>query len=69
MAGSVGDSASLAESGMVLDHALWLIRWVTISGLLLLSIAQPLIGRIGLPTWTLIAVFACYSIAVGLLRQ
>ena len=68
-ASSGKDSRTLRESDMALDHALWLIRWVTITGLLLLSLAQPLIGRIGLPTWTLIAVFACYSVAVGLLRQ
>jgi signal transduction histidine kinase len=66
-------TADVTRSGakpvIALDHALWLIRWVTVLGLMLLSIAQPLIGRIGLPTWTLIAAFACYSGAMGLLRR
>lgn len=66
---SAQGSRALPESAVMLDHALWLIRWVTIVGLLMLSIAQPLIGRIGLPTWALLAIFAGYSGTVGLLHR
>lgn len=60
---------SVIESNIALEHILVLIRWGTITGLLLLSIVQPLSGRTGLPTWTLILAFAGYSAVMALLRQ
>ncbi|MGE5335747.1 MAG: sensor histidine kinase [Nitrososphaerota archaeon] len=57
------------QSDIALEHVLVLVRWGTIVGLLLLSIVQPLSGRTGLPTWTLILAFAGYSAVVTLLRR
>lgn len=57
------------ESDIALDNVLLRVRWVMIAGLLLLSLAQPLTGRLGLPTWTLILGFAGYSVIVVLLRR
>lgn len=61
--------AAAAESDATLEYVLIITRWVTIASLFLLSIAQPLIGRIGLPTWTLILGFAIYSAVLMLLRR
>jgi signal transduction histidine kinase len=57
-----------AEVDTLLGHALSGVRWATVFALLLLALAQPLIGRVGLPTWTLILVYAGYSWVIGLLR-
>lgn len=53
---------------MGLRGVLWQVRWVVLAGLLLLSLAQPLVGRAGLPTWNLILVFVLYNLALKLLR-
>lgn len=57
------------ESRITLERVLSRIRWVTIAGLFLLAFAQPLVGRVGLPTWMLILGFAGYSAAIMWLRQ
>lgn len=48
---------------------LWQVRWVVLTGLLLLSFAQPLVGRAGQPTWALILLFIAYNLALELLRR
>jgi len=48
---------------------LWQVRWVVLAGLLLLSFAQPLVGRAGLPTWGLILLFVSYNLALEMLRR
>jgi|SRR5690348_10214525 len=51
--------------GRTLSH----VRWFTIAALLVVSFVQPLIGRIGLPTWMLLLAFAGYNWSVGILMQ
>lgn len=53
----------------VLSHVLGLVRWFTILALFLLSLAQPLVGRLDQPTWLLILAFAGYSAVISLLRR
>lgn len=48
---------------------LWQVRWVVLAGLLLLSFAQPLVGRADLPTWALIVIFVVYNLILELLRR
>lgn len=38
------------------------IRWAVIAGLLLVTLAQPIYGRLGWPTWALVLVFAGYNL-------
>jgi signal transduction histidine kinase len=55
--------------GTLLAPTLAAVRWGTVAALLLLSIAQPLIGRTGLPTWVLILIFAAYNGLITLSRR
>jgi signal transduction histidine kinase len=45
------------------------VRWVVLAALLLLSVAQPLYGRIDVPTWALIGAFIGYNLLLELLRR
>ncbi len=56
------------ELDTLLGHALSGMRWATVTALFLLAFAQPIVGRVGVPTWTLILAFAGYSLAIGVLR-
>jgi len=55
------DSAHPAGSSRFLRRALSRLRWATIAALLLLTILQPMTGRIGLPSWSLLLMFAAYN--------
>ena len=52
----------------LLGRTLGKVRLITILVLLLASFAQPLVGRVGLPTWILILAFAGYSVILLVLR-
>ncbi len=54
-------SPSHAEPSRYLTQALSRLRWATIAALLLLTILQPTTGRIGLPSWALLLLFAGYN--------
>ncbi|HEV2460998.1 MAG TPA: histidine kinase dimerization/phospho-acceptor domain-containing protein [Ktedonobacterales bacterium] len=62
-------TAHHSEPAAAVGHTLTLVRWFTIAALFLIALAQPVMGRTGLPTWILILVFACYSGAIALLRR
>src|SRR5215472_14686057 len=53
--------ASASDRDWILERVIGLVRWVTIVALFFLSLAQPLIGRLGEPTWLLILGFAAYA--------
>ncbi len=40
-----------------LRRSLFLLRWGTIAVLLLLTVMQPVMSRVGLPTWASILLF------------
>lgn len=48
---------------------LWQVRWAVLAGVLLLSFAQPLVGRTGLPTWGLTLLFVLYNLGLELLGR
>ncbi len=52
---------SHAKPSRYLTQALSRLRWATIAALLLLTILQPTTGRIGLPSWVLLLLFAGYN--------
>ena len=52
-----------------LRRALFQLRWATILILLLITLAQPALGRTGLPTWALALLFAGYNLLIELLRH
>jgi signal transduction histidine kinase len=56
------------ELDTLLGRALSGLRWATVIALFLLAFAQPIVGRVGVPTWTLILAFAGYSWVVSALR-
>jgi hypothetical protein len=43
------------------------LRWATVAVLLFLSLAQPAIGRLGMPLWGMILMFAANNLLVDLL--
>ena len=45
------------------------MEWAIIAVLLLLTLAQPSVGRAGLPTWLLVLMFAVYSLLYHLLQR
>ena len=51
------------------SRALLLLESATIAGLLLIALAQPTAGLLGLPTWGLVAIFAGYSLVAALLQR
>ena len=68
MLGDIG-VASRPETRHFLDHALSRLEWAIIAVLLLLTLAQPSVGRAGLPTWLLVLMFAVYSLLYHLLQR
>jgi signal transduction histidine kinase len=60
-------TAHTTEPAAAMGRTLTLVRWFTIAALFLIALAQPVLGRTGLPTWILILLFACYSGAIALL--
>lgn len=64
-----GRGSASSPTEWVLGHVLAHVRWMTLAALLFLSLAQPLIGRLGQPTWLLILGFAGYRVVISLLRQ
>lgn len=44
--------------------ALWRLRWATLLAMLLITVAQPAAGYFGLPAWSLVLVFAAYSLVM-----
>lgn len=59
------------ESGLhrFLDRALLVLEWGSLAALLLITLAQPVTGRAGLPTWALVLLFAAYLLLVDVLRN
>lgn len=49
------------EPARFLHQALSRLRWVTIAALLLLTLLQPITGRFGLLSWSLLLLFAAYN--------
>ncbi len=52
-----------------LVRTLFLLEAATILVLLLITLAQPTVSRVGLPTWGLVLLFAGYSLLVDLLQN
>jgi len=51
-----------------LRRSLFLLRWGTIAVLLLLTVMQPVMSRVGLPTWAFILLFGGYNLLIEVLR-
>ncbi len=51
------------------DHALFWLESATIAGLLLIALAQPTTGLLGLPTWGLVVLFAGYSLVAAFIQR
>ena len=51
------------------DRALLWLETATIAGLLLVALAQPTTGRLGLPIWGLVSLFAGYSLVAAFLQR
>lgn len=51
------------------DRALFWLEIATIAGLLLVALAQPTTGRVGLPIWGLVSLFAGYSLVAAFLQR
>lgn len=66
---TTADQPAETDVAHLLSGVLWQVRWVVLAGLLLLSLAQPLVGRAGLPTWALILIFVLYNLVLELLRR
>jgi len=49
-------------------RSLFLLRWGTIAVLLLLTVMQPVMSRVGLPTWAFILLFGGYNLLIEVLR-
>lgn len=58
MSVSSADTAHPDEPSRFLGQALYRLRWVTIVALLLLTLLQPMTGRFGIPSWSLMLLFA-----------
>jgi signal transduction histidine kinase len=52
-----------------LDRSLLALEWGSLAALLLITLAQPVTGRAGLPTWALVLLFAAYLLLVDVLRN
>lgn len=63
------DQPAETDVAHLVSGVLWQVRWVVLAGLLLLALAQPLVGRAGLPTWALILIFVLYNLLLELLRR
>ena len=66
---TTADQPVETDAATLFSGVLWQVRWVVLAGLLLLSFAQPLVGRAGLPTWALILGFVFYNLVLELLRR
>ena len=66
---TTADQPAETDVATLFSGVLWQVRWVVLAGLLLLSFAQPLVGRAGLPTWALILGFVLYNLVLELLRR
>jgi len=66
---TTADQPVETDVATLFSGVLWQVRWVVLAGLLLLSFAQPLVGRAGLPTWALILGFVLYNLVLELLRR
>ncbi len=58
---SSADTTRPDDSTRFLGQALSRLRWATVSALLLLTLLQPIIGRFGMPSWSLLLLFAAYN--------
>ncbi len=58
-----------SELHRFLDRALLVLEWGSLAALLLITLAQPVTGRAGLPTWALVLLFAAYLLLVDVLRN
>jgi len=58
-----------SELHRFLDRALLALEWGSLAALLLITLAQPVTGRAGLPTWALVLLFAAYLLLVDVLRN
>lgn len=61
--------SSSSDLSWLFSGVIWQVRWVVLAALLLLAFAQPLIGRLGLPTWELILGFILYNLGLEWLRR
>lgn len=52
-----------------LRRALFQLRWVTLSVLLLITLMTPTTSSVGLPTWALVVLFAGYNLLTDVLRM
>jgi signal transduction histidine kinase len=59
------------EAGLhrFLDRSLLFLEWGSLATLLLLTLAQPTSGRLGVPTWALVLLFAAYLLPFDLIRN
>ncbi len=64
----VHGATSQSEITRAIERSLTLVRWCTLVALFLLSLAQPHLGRAGLPSWALVLVFIVYNGTLTLLR-
>jgi signal transduction histidine kinase len=58
-----------ADLACLLGGVLAQVRWVVLAALVILSLVQPLRGRIGIPIWALILMFVGYNLVLDLLRR
>ena len=52
-----------------LRRALFRLKWATIAVLFLITLMQPSLSSLGLPTWSLLVLFAAYNLLVELSRR
>ncbi len=70
MEGTSGEApAAGQELYRFLDRALLWLEAGTIAVVLLITLAQPTVSRVGLPTWGLVLLFAGYSLVAALLQR
>jgi signal transduction histidine kinase len=58
---SSADTPHADEPSRFLHQALSRLRWATVAALLLLTLLQPMTGRFGMPSWSLLLLFAAYN--------
>lgn len=60
--------ASPPDLDRFLNTVLSRLRWATIAGLLVITVARPVTGRVDAPTWVLVAVFGVYNLGIQFAR-